>query len=236
MARLIDIEVDEVSLVDKAANKRKFLFAKRDMKGGDDLELLKRLKGEKDAVAALKGINENLDKFASVIDKLLEKKDIDEDSKKLLVDKKEEFAGIRKDINEQFDELFMNKAGEEGEEEDEEETAKEDEEEEEEKEKEGEEDKESEEKKKKLGANQTEQKVESDKEEPSAYKKNEEEDKGEEKKEDENNKEEVSKKEDESKEEEKEEELSTEDQKKIEEILQVGKSINEDIKEAKEYL
>lgn len=110
MARLIDIEVDEVSYVDKAANKRKFLFVKRDStEGGDSLELTKQLKGNKDAIEALQGINSNLLKFENVLKGLLTKKDLTEEIRKVLAEKQKEFGVLKASIDKGFEELLLGK-------------------------------------------------------------------------------------------------------------------------------
>jgi len=136
-ARLADIDVDEVSYVDRAANKRKFLFMKRDTsedetKGGESLELLKIFKGHKEAIDSLDGIDANLIAFDKAFDSILQGKEITEEQKKFLIEKREEYSLIKDKMNHGFEVLFLDKkADEESDEEDDEEEEVEDEEEEE---------------------------------------------------------------------------------------------------------
>jgi len=126
-ARLADIDVDEVSYVDRAANKRKFLFMKRDTsedetKGGESLELLKIFKGHKEAIDSLDGIDANLIAFDKAFDSILQGKEITEEQKKFLIEKREEYSLIKDKMNHGFEVLFLDKkADEESDEEDDEE-------------------------------------------------------------------------------------------------------------------
>jgi len=114
-ARLADIEVDEVSFVDKAANKRKFLFMKRDTstseedKGGENLELLKAFKKDEDVIGALEGIEENLVKFEQALEKKLESEDISDEERELLMEKKAEYETLKNELEEGFEQLFLDK-------------------------------------------------------------------------------------------------------------------------------
>lgn len=126
-ARLANMDIEEVSVVDKAANKRKFLFKKRDdsneTEGGENLELLKRLQKNEKVIKAVEGIDAHLSALDAEIDKLLAKKDLSDDDRKLLKAKKEEFGLMKQDIEEQFEHLFMDKVdAEDSEEESDEET------------------------------------------------------------------------------------------------------------------
>lgn len=112
MARLGDIEVEEVSYVDKAANKRKFLLTKRDSssEGGENLELIKHFKGNKSVIGALEGIEKNLDELKKAFDTELAKSGLPKELQEKLLEKKEEFEDIQKDMNQMFEELFTSKA------------------------------------------------------------------------------------------------------------------------------
>lgn len=90
-ARLADIQVDEVSFVDKAANKRKFLFMKRDTtEGGDSLNLIKAFQNSKGAIQALEAIDKGFDDLAAAILTKSEEDGTEEDLKKFLQYKEEE--------------------------------------------------------------------------------------------------------------------------------------------------
>jgi hypothetical protein len=123
-ARLADIEVDEVSIVDKAANKRKFLFMKRDVtsednnEGGENLELLKQFKKNPEAIAALEGLEENLVKFDGVLKKALENPKLTAEEKEMLLEKKAEYESLKQDMEDGFEKLFLDKASTKDEDED----------------------------------------------------------------------------------------------------------------------
>jgi hypothetical protein len=111
-ARLADIEVDEVSFVDKAANKRKFLFMKRDTsedKGGENLELLKAFKNDEAAIEALEGIEEHLTAFDILFDKKLEDASLTEEQKALLLEKRAQYEELKELLEDGFEELFLGK-------------------------------------------------------------------------------------------------------------------------------
>ena len=111
-ARLADIEVDEVSIVDKAANKRKWLFMKRDTsedEGGENLELLKAFKNDEGAIEALEGIEEHLTSFDMLFDKKLEDPDLTEEQKALLLAKRAEYEELKELLEDGFEELFLGK-------------------------------------------------------------------------------------------------------------------------------
>lgn len=114
-ARLADIEVDEVSFVDRAANKRKFLFMKRDnsedeTKGGENLELLKAFKNDEDVIAALEGIEENLVKVDQALSKKLEEEDLTDEQREMLLEKKAEYEALKEELEDGFEQLFLDKA------------------------------------------------------------------------------------------------------------------------------
>jgi len=112
-ARLADIEVDEVSIVDKAANKRKWLFMKRDTseedKGGENLELLKAFSKDEDAIAALEGIEEHLTNFDALFNKKLEDESLTEEQKALLLEKRAQYEELKEMLEDGFEELFLGK-------------------------------------------------------------------------------------------------------------------------------
>lgn len=115
-ARLANIDIDEVSLVDKAANKRRFLFAKRDTsetaekeREGENLELLKRFRKDKDVIKAVEGIDSHLTALKTKLEKALESDDLSDEDRDMLLAKKEEFDLMREDIEEQFEHLFLDK-------------------------------------------------------------------------------------------------------------------------------
>ena len=116
-ARLANIDIDEVSFVDKAANKRKFTFVKRDTsttpadeeRKGENLELLKRFKKDKDVIKAVEGIDSHLTALKTKLEKALEADDLSDEDREMLLAKKEEFDLMREDIEEQFEHLFLDK-------------------------------------------------------------------------------------------------------------------------------
>lgn len=112
-ARLANMDIEEVSYVDKAANKRKFLFVKRDSsedrKDGENLELLKRFRGDKEIIKAIEGIDAQMAVLKGRIAKALEADDLPDDERELLLSKKEELDLIVEDVEEQFEHLFLDK-------------------------------------------------------------------------------------------------------------------------------
>lgn len=63
--RLTDIEVDEISLVDKAANKRTFLMAKRDPEAEAKEKAAAEEKARLEAEAKAKAEAEKVDEFSA---------------------------------------------------------------------------------------------------------------------------------------------------------------------------
>ena len=115
-ARLADIDVDEISYVDKAANKKKFIFMKRDTgdengkKGGENLDLLKHLQGNEEVIGSLEGIDGGLERLSKAFDTLLAKPGLTEDQKALIVEKRDELTVISESIQDDFENLFLDKS------------------------------------------------------------------------------------------------------------------------------
>lgn len=112
-ARLADIDVKEISHVDRAANKRKWLFRKRDTsednEGGENLELLKAFKKDPQAIEALEGIEANLVKFDQALAKRLEDPKLTAEEKTLLLAKKGEYEDLKAELEDGFEQLFLDK-------------------------------------------------------------------------------------------------------------------------------
>lgn len=126
-ARLAEIEVDEVSYVDKAANKKTFIFVKRDIsndsktEGGDSLLLIKRFMKNQSVIDALESFEKNFTAIDAEFDKLEKADGITAEEKEALISKRRDLQDVRNDFNEQFEFLFLDKSSKDEDEEDEEE-------------------------------------------------------------------------------------------------------------------